>query len=494
MRLLDRYVLRELLIWLGLILVFGLICIIAFDLFTSLNRFQENHLQFGDVFDLYLARIPSLLVFILPVVLLISLLITVTSHARHNELTAMRAAGISLWRICAPHFIVGILLSIAVFAMNELWVPDTNAKVDEIMRRHQLNNTTLDPNRISNLGFPNARDGRNWLIGLYNVKTEVMINPRVDWRDGGAKWHMIATRAEYIDGVWTFFGDTIFTTNDIANLEGLAAKLRPKGATNAIERYISSQLSPVTLAILDAYHSGPSPDTQRVLTENIDRIMFRGPLYEKERFAGVKLQPDTEKLLAQNPEGIRELELNRMLLLDAFPLELSRNGLNTVKVYKGEAPKYEMRPYLDTNMLAMPLFTETPREFANEAKFNSRFQKLNANPTEVPIVELRDYSHLHPNLSPERKRWLNTQLHSRLAMPWSCIVVVLIAIPFSAGSGRRNIFMGVAGSIIICFVYLVLMQMGLALGIGGFVPAWIAAWLPNAFFAVTGFWLILRVR
>jgi lipopolysaccharide export system permease protein len=73
-------------------------------------------------------------------------------------------------------------------------------------------------------------------------------------------------------------------------------------------------------------------------------------------------------------------------------------------------------------------------------------------------------------------------------------VVVLIAIPFGAASGRRNLFFGVAGSIFICFAYFVIQQVSLALGAGGHLPAWLAAWLPNLFFAGLGLGLTARVR
>jgi lipopolysaccharide export system permease protein len=73
-------------------------------------------------------------------------------------------------------------------------------------------------------------------------------------------------------------------------------------------------------------------------------------------------------------------------------------------------------------------------------------------------------------------------------------VVVFIAIPFGAQSGRRNLFFGVAGSIFICFSYFVLQQVSLAFGLNGQLPAWLAAWLPNMFFAAVGTVLILRTR
>ena len=62
-------------------------------------------------------------------------------------------------------------------------------------------------------------------------------------------------------------------------------------------------------------------------------------------------------------------------------------------------------------------------------------------------------------------------------------MVVLIAIPFGAASGRRNLFFGVAGSIFICFGFFVVQQFSLAMGSGGYWPPWLAAWLPNMVFA-----------
>jgi lipopolysaccharide export LptBFGC system permease protein LptF len=85
-------------------------------------------------------------------------------------------------------------------------------------------------------------------------------------------------------------------------------------------------------------------------------------------------------------------------------------------------------------------------------------------------------------------------LHGRRAVPWTCVVVVLIAIPFGAASGRRNVFVGVASSIFLCFGFFVLLQLGLALGAGGKLPAWLGAWLPNLVFGAAGLWMTARAR
>jgi lipopolysaccharide export system permease protein len=365
MRLLDRYLLRELFFWICLCLGGLLIVYVAFDLIGSLNRFQENHLSVSEVARLYVIKMPAILVFILPIVFLIALLNVVTTHARHNEFTAIRAAGISLWRICVPYLAVGFMLSVITFALNELYVPDSEMKQDEI-----VHHTTADRFVQNQLGFHNGRDDRSWLIGSYNTKTHVMTSPSVFWHEPAGNRHLQARRAERVEGVWTFYDVNVFTV-----------------AANA------------------------------------------------------------------SPE-----------------------------------------PFLKTNKLALPQFTETPRQFAAEAKFSDRLRKTSADFAEIPVAELWDYLEVHPDLPRNDRVRLNTQLQGRIAAPWACLVVVFIAIPFGAGSGRRNIFVGVASSIIICFIYFILLKLGLALGTGGLIPAWIAAWLPNAFFGITGFCLMLRVR
>ena len=85
-------------------------------------------------------------------------------------------------------------------------------------------------------------------------------------------------------------------------------------------------------------------------------------------------------------------------------------------------------------------------------------------------------------------------MHARLAEPWTCLVVVLIALPFGMPAGRRNVFVGVAGSIFIAFAYFLLLRFALALGTGGYLPAWLAAWLPNSGFAAAGILLFRRWR
>jgi lipopolysaccharide export system permease protein len=374
MRLLDRYLLRELLIPLGYCLSALLIFWISFDSFTELAHYQELKLHLTDVLEYYLVTIPEFLVLILPIAFLLALLYALTNHARHHELTAIRAAGVSLWRICIPYVVVGFVFSLAVLAINEFWVPDASERGEQIKNRRQDKKVVAVSKDIQPyFFFPNSRDGRTWQIEAYNLKTHIMTRPKVIWSlTNGTSLYIIADHGNYTNDVWTFY--------------------------NVKE----------TLAV---------------------------------------------------------------------------SGTNS-----------DMIPILQTNVLAFPEFSETPEQFKREVKFNKRLITRSAHSAEVPITDILDYLELHRDLPKQSKWWLQTQLQGRLASPWTCLVVVFIAIPFGAPSGRRNIFVGVASSIVICFAYFILLRLGLALGSGGYVPAWLAAWLPNLVFGTTGIWMMLRVR
>jgi lipopolysaccharide export system permease protein len=149
-------------------------------------------------------------------------------------------------------------------------------------------------------------------------------------------------------------------------------------------------------------------------------------------------------------------------------------------------------PLFRTNVLAMPEFDETPRQITGEVKMNGYLSL--GNNLNMSLRDIVAYLKWHPDMSHADKSQLLTELNDRIATPFTCLVVALIAIPFGAAPGRRNLFFGVAGSIFIFFAYYVLQRVSLAFGSSGALPAWLAAWLPNLIFATLGLILTIRIR
>jgi lipopolysaccharide export system permease protein len=149
---------------------------------------------------------------------------------------------------------------------------------------------------------------------------------------------------------------------------------------------------------------------------------------------------------------------------------------------------------LSTNEMILPELNDTPEEILLQIKFQQMNAREASKRTQLSLGEI-DYLSKHLELNARDRALLQTQFHARLAQPWTCLVVALVALPFGAGTNsRRNVFVGVAASIFICFTYFILLRVGLALGTGSFVPPWVAAWFPNLFFATLGLFLVWRIK
>lgn len=373
MRLLDRYQLREFLTAFAYCLAGILVFWLSFELLGGMDDLRRRDLGFGDVL-LYLGhRLPLNLLLQVPVALLLSLLYVLTQHARHNELVAMRAAGLSLWRISMPYLAVGVLLSMALMALNEYAVPDAAARAEAVLERKAAGGASDKARWRENLNFRDESSGRVWWLRRFNVDTAEIQGLHVQWPgSGGAREELIAQRGHFEDGAWVFEGVTRLT-----------------------------------------FGAGPGGETFQ----------------------------------------------------------------------------------LQTNRMVVTSFPETPAHLRSEVKISRLLGSLKrSRQVQLSLREIITYRELHRVLPPGFEARLRTWFHDRLASPWTCLVVVLIAIPAGAGSGRRNVFVGVAAAILMAFAYFVLKEFSLALGTGGFVPAWLAAWLANLIFGLGGFVAILRMR
>ncbi len=65
--------------------------------------------------------------------------------------------------------------------------------------------------------------------------------------------------------------------------------------------------------------------------KDLNTIVRSGPIYERRRFEGIELSVATSEVLARRPmTPDRRLRLNRLLLEDAYPLEIKPRGRNRI--------------------------------------------------------------------------------------------------------------------------------------------------------------------
>ncbi|MEP6685225.1 MAG: LptF/LptG family permease [Verrucomicrobiota bacterium] len=119
-----------------------------------------------------------------------------------------------------------------------------------------------------------------------------------------------------------------------------------------------------------------------------------------------------------------------------------------------------------------------------------RLASANVRADVLSFPELQDYLHFNADFPETLLAPFATHLYYRMALPWTCLVMVFIAAPLGIGYSRRGILSSVAAAIVLVFSMNFLTHLFLALGEGDRVPAWIAAWTPNMIFALIGAYLL----
>jgi lipopolysaccharide export system permease protein len=119
-----------------------------------------------------------------------------------------------------------------------------------------------------------------------------------------------------------------------------------------------------------------------------------------------------------------------------------------------------------------------------------RLSSANLRPEHLSVPELRDYLQFNSDFPGTLLAPFATHLQYRMALPWTCAVVALIAGSLGVGYSRRGILSSVAAAILLFFAMNFVIHLFLALGEGARIPTWAAAWTPNIIFGVIGLILL----
>lgn len=163
-RTLFRYLVSEFLRVLGLCLVAFLVVYVIADFSDRIDDFLKHQAPIGAIIRYFLAKIPLIVNEVLPIAVLAAMLLGLGGLSRHNEITAMRACGLSSVQIVAPLLAVCLLLSIGVFAWNEKVVPHFAT------RAHYINTVEIKKRQMQGL----MADQQIWAHGqdtFYNIQS-----------------------------------------------------------------------------------------------------------------------------------------------------------------------------------------------------------------------------------------------------------------------------------------------------------------------------------
>ncbi|MGH9591116.1 MAG: LptF/LptG family permease, partial [Terracidiphilus sp.] len=157
-RLLDTYVVREFLRVFLLILCSFVLLMLIFTFFDLMGHILGNHISLVVVGDYLLNLTPSMLYQLAPLAVLIAVLVTFGVLNRNSEIVAMKAAGISLYRLVIPIVSIATILAVTLFLFDQYYLPQANRRQEALRNviKGRPAQTYLRPEQQWIFGEPHA--------------------------------------------------------------------------------------------------------------------------------------------------------------------------------------------------------------------------------------------------------------------------------------------------------------------------------------------------
>ena len=217
LKILDRYIIREFSKLFITITITFIALYVVVDFFSKSRMLLSNNATITQIASYFVYSIPMIISLTLPSAVLLATLMTYGSFSKFNEITAMKANGISLYRISLPALIFAGVIAVFLFFFSELITPASIQKTEHIIK--------IDVQKRQTLGF--FKQNEIWYRSdnaIYNFKLfdtanntlhGVTIN-YLNLDDFTLKMRIDAQSAQWKDGQWIFH-NLLTTTFDGKN-------------------------------------------------------------------------------------------------------------------------------------------------------------------------------------------------------------------------------------------------------------------------------------
>jgi len=220
MKIIDKYLFRNLLVPLTCTLAGFTVLFIIGDLFDKMQDFLDGEFGLVTVLRYYGLTIPSLLVIVIPVCILLSALFSLARLTRHGEITAMRAGGIGILRIARPFLLIGLFGTAATWFFNEYLAPGNAYRAEQLLDYYEKG-ADEEVYCARALAVKTQRHHRDWFIERFDTRDYSMDQVTVTQQHPdrrSTKYH--ARQVLRIDGRWWFMDLATQEYDDNGNIRG----------------------------------------------------------------------------------------------------------------------------------------------------------------------------------------------------------------------------------------------------------------------------------
>lgn len=452
MRLLSRYVLARL----AAPFAFALAALTGFMLLNQVaRRFEQlagKGLEWTVIAEVFVLCLPFILALTLPMAVLVAVLFAFSNLAADNEITAMRASGVSVPQLLSPVLVWSFLMAIFTFAFVDQVLPRSNARLRTLFFDIARKSPTFELHEQVINSIPSSQ---------YFLRAGSIDNIRGRLRD---------VAIYDLSGQWS--RRIIYADSGSMAVAG--------GADLKLSLFSGS------------VHEFPADDPEgfRLTTFGRNEVVLRNVYDELKRNTSDVIRGDREMNTCEMMQIVRRAQQDgRRASADRSAL-ISRDLRTLAGLPVVQPPPDEPRDTTERcNWIESITGGLLPRTAEAQA------------PTQAAPLQNPAPPPMHPQVSgwgevsgvltrardAQRKadRYL-VEVHKKFAIAAACIPFVLVAIVLALRFPRGGMGLVIGGAMGVFAVFWVGLTAGEALADKGYIRPWLAMWSPNIILALIG--------
>jgi lipopolysaccharide export system permease protein len=462
-RLLNRYILRQLVAPFLFALAAQTSLMLLSQVAKKFGALVGKGLPWTVIVEVFALSLPFIVAMTLPMAVLLAVLYTFSHLAADNEITAMRASGISVYQVLRPVLLWGVCMSAFNFAFVDQVLPRSNARLRALLidigrkkptfeLREQVINEVPPSQYFLRASRIDAATGKLRGVTIYDVGGEA--SRRIIYADSGSM--------AYAEGQ---------TDLSLRLFDGSIHQYRPAEPT----RFQLTYFSVNDIRVKNVYDQ-----LQRNTSESIrgDREMSTCEMLDVIKDARQQLEEARQ-------ERANLVENDLRVLLGLPPLSFEPASAASDSASRGYCGWFQT---LQTLVLPKTAKAQTSAQAPNPKLL----------PAPRPRVRLSSWSEVataadRVREADRRADRYAVEVHKKWAISLACISFVIIGIVMALRFPRAGIGLVIGGGLAVFSIHYVGLTAGESLADRGHVAPWLAMWTPNILLTILGVMGIIRV-
>lgn len=415
-----------------------------------IDLFLGKGVHFIIVLQTFVLSLGHMFALIIPMAVLPATLMAFGNLASENEITAMKASGISLYRMMLPGAVAATLLCVGLIYYNNDVLPESN---------HKLLNLLIDINRKK---------------------------PTVELKEN-----------QFIDdlqGYTIYFQEKNDKTGDISDVQIFKHTSKGQLPTTIVAQSGHLQFLPAQNVLRVDLHNGEIHE----LPITKDRGTYRRTKF-KEYTLNIGDVDRSLQRTKRTYRGDREMSVKMMeSKIDEIRADIALTRVRSIELATERAedtfklldPEYRHR-VLGTAKPEAAGATHAPTPRLRAAGGSARGMPLEGRNEYVTRTEVETQINKRESLVRQINRY-RVEIHKKFSIPFACIIFVLVGSPLAIRMGRSGMNMAIGLSILFFLVYYVCLIGGEKLADRGIVSPVVAMWSPNIIFFVLAIVLLRK--